>query len=84
MEKLFSFSHVTHLAGLMYMSNYYNVPILATGVFLKMKSPLEQGDYSVVLRVFDQHSMSQDNTIQVKVCDCEGDSCLETFKFCLR
>ncbi len=54
------------------MSNNYNVPILATGVFLHLKSQLEQGDYNVVLRVFDQHKLYQDSSIQATVCDCIG------------
>ncbi|XP_048042318.1 B-cadherin isoform X2 [Megalobrama amblycephala] len=45
----------------------------STGVFLKPKFALEQGDYNVVLRVFDRERLSQDSTIQVSVCDCEGD-----------
>ncbi|KAK9972668.1 hypothetical protein ABG768_025957 [Culter alburnus] len=45
----------------------------STGVFLKPKSTLEQGDYNVVLRVFDRERLFQDSTIHVTVCDCEGD-----------
>ncbi|KAK9972667.1 hypothetical protein ABG768_025956 [Culter alburnus] len=45
----------------------------STGVFLKLKSTLKQGEYNVVLRVFDRERLFQDNTIQVTVCDCEGD-----------
>ncbi|XP_048042321.1 B-cadherin isoform X5 [Megalobrama amblycephala] len=45
----------------------------STGVFLKLKSTLKQGEYNVVLRVFDRERLSQDSTIQVTVCDCEGD-----------
>ncbi|XP_051757063.1 cadherin-1 isoform X4 [Ctenopharyngodon idella] len=45
----------------------------STGVFLKPKFTLEQGDYNVILRVFDNHRLSQDSTIQASVCDCEGD-----------
>uniref|UniRef100_A0A673G3E4 Cadherin-1 n=1 Tax=Sinocyclocheilus rhinocerous TaxID=307959 RepID=A0A673G3E4_9TELE len=45
----------------------------STGVFLHLKSQLEQGDYNVVLRVFDQHKLYQDSSIQATVCDCTGD-----------
>ncbi|XP_067256345.1 B-cadherin-like isoform X2 [Chanodichthys erythropterus] len=45
----------------------------STSVFLKLKSTLEQGEYNVVLRVFDRESLFQDNTIQATVCDCEGE-----------
>ncbi len=55
------------------MSNYSNVPILVTGVFLHLKTALEQGEYNVVLRVFDQHKLYQDSSIQASVCDCTGD-----------
>ncbi|XP_052416466.1 B-cadherin isoform X4 [Carassius gibelio] len=44
-----------------------------TGVVLHLKSQLEQGDYNVVLRVFDQHKMYQDCSIKASVCDCKGD-----------
>ncbi len=55
------------------MSNYSNVPILVTGVFLHLKTALEQGEYNVILRVFDQHKLYQDSSIQATVCDCTGD-----------
>uniref|UniRef100_A0A8C1AQ08 Cadherin-1 n=1 Tax=Cyprinus carpio carpio TaxID=630221 RepID=A0A8C1AQ08_CYPCA len=45
----------------------------STGVFLHLKSQLEQGEYNVVLRVFDQHQLYQDSSIQATVCDCTGD-----------
>uniref|UniRef100_A0A673I2D4 Cadherin-1 n=1 Tax=Sinocyclocheilus rhinocerous TaxID=307959 RepID=A0A673I2D4_9TELE len=45
----------------------------STGVFLQLKSTLEQGDYNVVLRVYDQHRLHQDSLIQATVCDCTGD-----------
>uniref|UniRef100_A0A8C2EPI5 Cadherin-1 n=1 Tax=Cyprinus carpio TaxID=7962 RepID=A0A8C2EPI5_CYPCA len=45
----------------------------STGVLLHLKSQLEQGDYNVVLRVFDQHKLYQDSSIQATVCDCTGD-----------
>uniref|UniRef100_A0A8C1SZE7 Cadherin-1 n=1 Tax=Cyprinus carpio TaxID=7962 RepID=A0A8C1SZE7_CYPCA len=45
----------------------------STGVFLHLKSQLEQGEYNVVLRVFDQHKLYQDSSIQATVCDCTGD-----------
>ncbi|XP_051576902.1 B-cadherin-like [Myxocyprinus asiaticus] len=44
----------------------------ATGIVLMLKTPLEQGDYNVVLRVYDQQGLSQDSSIQVSVCDCTG------------
>ncbi|KAK9972671.1 hypothetical protein ABG768_025960 [Culter alburnus] len=56
----------------------------STGVFLKPKSTLKEGDYNVVLRVFDQQRLFQDNTIQVTVCDCEKASCLAINSFCLQ
>ncbi|XP_051757054.1 B-cadherin-like isoform X35 [Ctenopharyngodon idella] len=45
----------------------------STGVVLKLKFALEQGKYNVILRVFDNHRLSQNSTIQASVCDCEGD-----------
>uniref|UniRef100_A0A8C1Z5K6 Cadherin-1 n=1 Tax=Cyprinus carpio TaxID=7962 RepID=A0A8C1Z5K6_CYPCA len=48
----------------------------STGVFLQLKSTLEQGDYNVVLRVYDQHRLYQDSSIQATVCDCTGDQVL--------
>ncbi|XP_051757027.1 B-cadherin-like isoform X12 [Ctenopharyngodon idella] len=44
----------------------------STGVVLKPKSTLKEGEYNVVLRVFDHQRLSQENTIQATVCDCEG------------
>uniref|UniRef100_A0A8C1APH5 Cadherin-1 n=1 Tax=Cyprinus carpio carpio TaxID=630221 RepID=A0A8C1APH5_CYPCA len=44
-----------------------------SGVFLHLKSQLEQGAYNVVLRVFDRHKLYQDSSIQATVCDCIGD-----------
>ncbi|XP_043101553.1 cadherin-1 [Puntigrus tetrazona] len=41
-----------------------------TGVFLKLDSTLEQGDYNVVLRVFDRYKLFKDSTIRATVCDC--------------
>ncbi|XDV17302.1 hypothetical protein PO909_023187, partial [Leuciscus waleckii] len=45
----------------------------SAGVFLKLKSALEKGDYNVVLKVIDQGGMDQESTIQATVCDCEGE-----------
>ncbi|XP_026070693.1 B-cadherin isoform X1 [Carassius auratus] len=45
----------------------------STGVFLQLKSTLEQGDYNVVLRVYDLHRLYQDSYIHATVCDCKGD-----------
>lgn len=45
----------------------------STGVFLQLKTALEQGEYNVVLRVYDQLKMYQDSSIQATVCDCTGD-----------
>ncbi|ROL48295.1 B-cadherin [Anabarilius grahami] len=56
----------------------------STGVFLKPKSTLKEGEYNVVLRVFDRERLSQDNTIQVTVFDCEKASFLGSHSFCLR
>ncbi|KAK9972669.1 hypothetical protein ABG768_025958 [Culter alburnus] len=56
----------------------------STGVFLKLKSTLKEGEYNVVLRVFDQQRLFQDNTIQATVFDCEKASFLERHSFCLR
>ncbi|KAG7468590.1 hypothetical protein MATL_G00144530 [Megalops atlanticus] len=42
------------------------------GIILTLNTKLPQNDYNVVLRVFDAHDLSQDNTIMAKVCDCKG------------
>uniref|UniRef100_A0A9J8DEI6 Cadherin-1 n=2 Tax=Cyprinus carpio TaxID=7962 RepID=A0A9J8DEI6_CYPCA len=44
-----------------------------TGILLTLNSVLEQGNYNVVLRVYDTNDMYQDNSIQATVCDCKGD-----------
>ncbi|XP_026802544.3 B-cadherin isoform X1 [Pangasianodon hypophthalmus] len=44
-----------------------------TGIILSLKTPLEQGIYNVVMRVYDSSHQSQDNTVQASVCDCRGD-----------
>ncbi|XP_076829861.1 cadherin-1-like isoform X2 [Brachyhypopomus gauderio] len=43
-----------------------------TGIILELKTPLEQGEYNVVLRVFDSGGLFQDNSVQASVCDCTG------------
>ncbi|XP_051560563.1 cadherin-1-like isoform X9 [Myxocyprinus asiaticus] len=43
----------------------------ATGIVLSLSTPLEQGNYIVFLRVYDQ-LLHQDTTIQATVCDCTG------------
>ncbi|KAL7833431.1 hypothetical protein AOLI_G00283910 [Acnodon oligacanthus] len=45
-----------------------------TGVVLRLKIPLEYGDYNVVMRVYDTLALYQDNTIHASVCDCTGDN----------
>uniref|UniRef100_A0A673I2S2 Cadherin-1 n=1 Tax=Sinocyclocheilus rhinocerous TaxID=307959 RepID=A0A673I2S2_9TELE len=47
-----------------------------TGILLTLNSVLEQGNYNVVLRVYDTNNMYQDNSIQATVCDCKGDEFL--------
>ncbi|XP_051757087.1 cadherin-4-like [Ctenopharyngodon idella] len=56
----------------------------STGVVLKPKSTLKEGEYNVVLRVFDNQRLSQENTIQATVSDCEKASFLGSHTFCLR
>ncbi|MBN3319812.1 CADH1 protein, partial [Atractosteus spatula] len=43
-----------------------------TSVVLHLKTKLEQGDYNVVLRLFDAAKNFQDNTLLAKVCNCKG------------
>lgn len=52
----------------------YSLPlfVVETGIILLLKTPLEQGSYSVVLRVYDNSHLSQDNTVTATVCDCRG------------
>ncbi len=40
---------------------------------MTLNSLLEQGNYNVVLRVYDNNDMHQDNSIKATVCDCKGD-----------
>ncbi|XP_026123944.1 B-cadherin-like [Carassius auratus] len=47
-----------------------------TGILLTLKSVLEQGGYTVVLRVYDNSDRYKDNSIQATVCDCKGDEFL--------
>ncbi|KAL6461403.1 hypothetical protein MHYP_G00295470 [Metynnis hypsauchen] len=50
-----------------------------TGIILRLKVPLEHGEYNVVMRVYDNLALYQDNTVHATVCDCTGDNvqCLE-------
>ncbi|XP_072527093.1 B-cadherin-like [Salminus brasiliensis] len=43
-----------------------------TGIELTLKNVLDQGEYSVILRVYDASKHFQNNTIQATVCDCTG------------
>ncbi|XP_076829092.1 cadherin-1-like [Brachyhypopomus gauderio] len=43
-----------------------------TGIILELKTPLEHGDYNIVMRVFDSGGLFQDNSVQASVCDCTG------------
>ncbi|KAJ8339954.1 hypothetical protein SKAU_G00345870, partial [Synaphobranchus kaupii] len=43
-----------------------------TGIILTPKSSLEQNDYNVVLRVYDNRGEAQDSTVHATVCDCKG------------
>ncbi|KAK3528135.1 hypothetical protein QTP86_023862, partial [Hemibagrus guttatus] len=43
-----------------------------TGIVLSLKTQLQQGRYSVILRVYDNQRHSQDNVVEVEVCDCTG------------
>uniref|UniRef100_A0A4W5K6J9 Cadherin domain-containing protein n=1 Tax=Hucho hucho TaxID=62062 RepID=A0A4W5K6J9_9TELE len=43
-----------------------------TGIILTLKTMLDSGDYTVVLRVSDNQGLHQDSTIQALVCDCKG------------
>ncbi|XP_053472842.1 cadherin-1 [Ictalurus furcatus] len=44
-----------------------------TGIILTLKTPLQQGEYSIYLRVFDNNHHSQDNIVLASVWDCTGD-----------
>ena len=46
--------------------------ILETGIILTLKTMLDSGDYTVVLRVSDIQGLHQESTIQASVCDCKG------------
>ncbi|KAL6461404.1 hypothetical protein MHYP_G00295480 [Metynnis hypsauchen] len=50
-----------------------------TGIILRLKVPLEHGEYNVVMRVYDNLALYLDNTVHATVCDCTGDNvqCLE-------
>uniref|UniRef100_A0A674EMI0 Cadherin-1 n=1 Tax=Salmo trutta TaxID=8032 RepID=A0A674EMI0_SALTR len=43
-----------------------------TGIILTLKTMLDSGDYTVVLRVSDNQGLHHDSTIQASVCDCKG------------
>ncbi|XP_031733111.1 B-cadherin-like [Anarrhichthys ocellatus] len=44
-----------------------------TGIILNLATELESGEYTVVLRVSDNHGEAQDSTVQATVCDCTGE-----------
>ncbi|XP_051980631.1 cadherin-1-like isoform X20 [Xyrauchen texanus] len=44
----------------------------ATGIELRLSTPLEPGQYNVTLRVYDQQRLYQDHFVQASVCDCTG------------
>ncbi|XP_056147231.1 cadherin-1-like [Lampris incognitus] len=43
-----------------------------TGIILTLGAPLPSGEYSVLLRVADNHGLAQDSTLQATVCECTG------------
>ncbi|XP_029623036.1 B-cadherin [Salmo trutta] len=43
-----------------------------TGIILTLKTMLDSGDYTVVLRVSDNQGLHQESTILASVCDCKG------------
>ncbi|XP_057196729.1 B-cadherin-like [Triplophysa rosa] len=45
----------------------------STKIELMLRTTLEPGIYNVILRVFDQGDLYQDNTIKATVCDCKGE-----------
>uniref|UniRef100_A0A8B9GYI5 Cadherin-1 n=1 Tax=Astyanax mexicanus TaxID=7994 RepID=A0A8B9GYI5_ASTMX len=49
----------------------YTVELQGDGIFVF--TPLEQGDYNVILRVYDTGSHFQDSTLQATVCECTGE-----------
>ncbi|XP_020503485.2 B-cadherin-like [Labrus bergylta] len=44
-----------------------------TGIILNLGTDLPPGEYTVVLRVSDNHGMQQDSTVHAIVCDCSGE-----------
>ncbi|XP_072527114.1 B-cadherin-like [Salminus brasiliensis] len=51
-----------------------------TGIELTLKNVLDQGEYSVILRVYDASKHFQDNIIQATVCDCKGEDVQCSFR----
>ncbi|KAL6461400.1 hypothetical protein MHYP_G00295440 [Metynnis hypsauchen] len=45
-----------------------------TGIVLRLRIPLKHGEYNVVMRVYDNLALYQDNTVHATVCDCTGAS----------
>lgn len=43
-----------------------------TGIILTLKTPLQRGEYSIYLRVFDNNHHSQDNIVLASVWECTG------------
>uniref|UniRef100_A0A3P9PYM8 Cadherin-1 n=1 Tax=Poecilia reticulata TaxID=8081 RepID=A0A3P9PYM8_POERE len=43
-----------------------------TGIIMKLKSNIEEGDYNVAMNVQDSQGLSQVSTVTAKVCDCTG------------
>ncbi|XP_072574345.1 B-cadherin-like isoform X2 [Paramormyrops kingsleyae] len=43
-----------------------------TGIILTLKEQLPRDKYNVVLRIFDNNNLFQDNTLAAEVCDCTG------------
>ncbi|XP_072527092.1 B-cadherin-like [Salminus brasiliensis] len=44
-----------------------------TGIILTLKNVLEEGEYNVILKVYDAGLHSQDSTVQAIVCNCKGE-----------
>ncbi|KAM7385047.1 hypothetical protein PAMP_001145 [Pampus punctatissimus] len=44
-----------------------------TGIILNLATELASGEYTVVLRIADNHGLEQDSTVQATVCDCTGE-----------
>ncbi|KAI4899252.1 hypothetical protein NFI96_012202, partial [Prochilodus magdalenae] len=57
-----------------------------TGIILQLQTALNQGDYNIVLRVYDNMNLYQDSTVLATVCDCTGDRVhcppLKIYYFC--